>query len=447
MSLRLRAVLIAGLSLAVLWLAAAAWMMRGVQANLDQALDGRLTMSARMVAGLLERSALGPGAVNTDFSGAVQISGSNGIACEIRALQGEVLARSTSGPPSAFDTLPDGFSTLETGGEAWRVYVLRADGYQITTADRVAQRHILTDEMLRAAGIPFLIAMLGGLAALWLGIGRGLAPLQALSRQLRLRQLDDTRPLSVKRPPQELRPVLDALNAVLARLAQALSSQRAFTDAAAHELRTPLTVIDTHLQVLRLTDGETAQASLASAESGVRRLRHTLEQMMVLARADAADSRQKPCGSILGVIAATREALPRQARQRLHVQAAADSATPLPAAMLATVLRNLIDNALKYSPDDSPIDLSLDVDTLKQQCCIRIADRGPGLQAEQYAQAGQRFWRAQPGRAGQEGAGLGISIVRAITAHFGGTLTLGPRPGGGLLAEVRLPLGRPPAAT
>ncbi|MEI8632918.1 histidine kinase dimerization/phospho-acceptor domain-containing protein [Vibrio sp. PP-XX7] len=157
----------------------------------------------------------------------------------------------------------------------WRVYVLRTNGYQITTADRIDERSILIDELLRAVGVPFMIAFFGGLGALWIGIGRGLVPLKALREKLRVKEIDDTSPIAIDHAPTELRPVLDAMNDLLGRLAHALSSQRAFTDVAAHELRTPLTIIDTHLQVVRLSEGQEAQASLSDAEEGVRRLRHT----------------------------------------------------------------------------------------------------------------------------------------------------------------------------
>src|SRR5690554_4373914 len=278
MSLRLRAVLITGIALMVLWALAAAWMTQGMRANLDRTLDGRLAMSARMVAGLLEGAALDPNASPANFTDAVRVSGKEGIACEIRALRGEVLASTGSVPTSDFATLTAGYSTREVEGRQWRVYILHDNGYQITTADRIDERNVLINNLLGAAGVPFLIAFLGGLAALWIGIGRGLAPLEALREQLRARDTEDITPIVVGRSPTELRPVLDAMNALLARLAQALASQRAFTDAAAHELRTPLTVIDTHLQVARLSDGEDAQASLASAEEGVRRLRRRSEE-------------------------------------------------------------------------------------------------------------------------------------------------------------------------
>ncbi|SES26725.1 ATP-binding protein [Halopseudomonas bauzanensis] len=441
MSLRLRAVLITGIALMVLWATAAAWMMQGMRANLDRTLDGRLAMSARMVAGLLEGAALDPTASPVNFTEAVRISGKEGIACEIRALRGEVLASTGSVPSSDFATLPTGYSTREMQGKQWRIYILHDNGYQITTADRIDERNVLINDLLGAAGVPFLIAFLGGLAALWIGIGRGLAPLETLREQLRARKTDDITPVVVDRSPTELRPVLDAMNGLLGRLAQALASQRAFTDAAAHELRTPLTVIDTHLQVVRLSDKEEAQASLAGAEEGVRRLRRILDQMMTLARTEAVISKGDECTSVLEAVHGVLNQVSEAKRSRLTLSVAgADTGTPMPRSMLETALRNLVNNALRYSPDCTTIEVTASFDHSAQRCVLSVADQGPGLSPEQVSQMGRRFWRGDQGRGHQDGAGLGISIVRAIAARFGGTLDLKPRAEGGLIAEIMIPL-------
>lgn len=441
MSLRLRAVLIAGISLVVLWGAAAAWMMQGMRANLDRTLDGRLAMSARMVSGLLEGAAVDLNASPANLKEVVRVSGSEGIACEIRALRGEVLARTGNSPTSDFEKLPTGYSTRDVQGEKWRVYILHDNGYQITTADRIDERDVLISQLLRAAGVPFLIAFLGGLGALWIGIARGLAPLRALSNQLRGKKTDDTTPIAVDHPPSELRPVLDAMNGLLGRLAHALSSQRAFTDTAAHELRTPLTVIDTHLQIVRLTEGEEAQASLASAEEGVQRLRRTLDQMMTLARTEADTDKVDGCASVLAAVNNVLDQLGGEERNRVTLAVeGADSATPVPMSMLETAVRNLVDNAIRYSPENTPINVNIMFDCASQYCLIAVADRGPGLSAEHTSQIGQRFWRGDQGRQRKDGSGLGISIVRAIAKRFGGTLDLKLRTGGGLVAEIIIPL-------
>lgn len=441
MSLRLRAVLIAGISLVLLWASAATWMMQGMRANLDQTLDGRLAMSARMVAGLLEGVALQSSPSPSNLTETLRISGSEGIACEIRALRGEVLASTGSTPTSDFATLPVGYSTREVQGEKWRIYILHDNGYQITTADRINERNILINELLRAAGIPFLIAFLGGLAALWIGIGRGLAPLKALREQLRIKATDDTTPIAVDNSPSELRPVLSAMNGLLNRLAQALSSQRAFTDAAAHELRTPLTVIDTHLQVARLSEGLEAQASLSSAEKGVQQLRRILDQMMTLARTEAKPIEGDDCSSVLTVVHDVLDKFGKEECDRLSLSIEGnDAGSPIPKSMLETALRNLVDNALRYSPDNTPVKINATFNNTSRYCLLAVADQGPGLSKEQVSQIGRRFWRGDQGRQRKEGAGLGISIVSAITERIGGTLNLKARQGGGLLAEIRIPL-------
>ncbi len=170
-----------------------------------------------MVAGLLERGALEPAKPDGDLTEAVRVDGGEGISCLIRGLHGEVLAR-TNDSPTGIDSVATGYSVHEERGQKWRVYVLNANGYQITTADRIDQRNLLIEDLLRAAGIPFLIAVLGGLGALWIGIGRGLAPLKNLRHQLRARQTEDTSPIAVHRSPSELRPVLDAMNGLLGGL-------------------------------------------------------------------------------------------------------------------------------------------------------------------------------------------------------------------------------------
>ncbi|VVE42097.1 ATP-binding protein [Pandoraea fibrosis] len=470
MSLRLRAVLIAGIALIALWVVAAGWMMRGVQANLDRALDERLAMSARMVSGLLARAELspvGPSAGQSDWGDVIRVGTNDGIACEIRSVHGAVLARTDGGPLATEKALPLGFSTMEVDGKHWRIYVLQDErGYQVMTADGLEKRAGLTSALLRAAGIPFLIAVVGGLMALWIGIGRGLSPLETLRATLRNKRADDTAPIDLGRAPAELRPVVSALNGLLDRLTLALTHQRAFTDAAAHELRTPLTAIDTHIQVAGITSGVSARQALQQAGIGVRRLRHTLDQMMTLARAEASTHTKDECKSLrtaiaeavseweetdrgpvpprVGSMSEWRNGAPvRRGAPRVAISMACeDRGTAIPHSMLSTAIRNLVDNALRYSPEGSAVDLTVEMDALRQRYSIEVADRGPGLAPEQAAQMGQRFWRADRGRKHGEGAGLGISIVRAIASRFGAALEFAPREGGGLVARIEVPMGR-----
>ncbi len=443
MSLRLRVVLIAGIAMMVLWALAAAWMLRGVQANLERTLDERLAMSAHMVASLLKRTVFAPAAHQIHWADVLRVASADGMACEVRSQHGIVLASSEGAPYSMMDPLPPGYSTRAVDGKQWRIF-LRHDesGYQIMTADRIDRRDALLHDMRRAAGVPFLIAVIGGLLALWFGIDRGLAPLAQLRQTLRERRPDDTTPLDSGQVATELRPVIDAMNGWLSRLAQTLNDQRAFTDAAAHELRTPLTAIDTHLQVAQLTQGTPqAQESLLHAGQGVQRLRHTLEQMMSLARTDAPVHEGDACTSVHTVLLELVERLDPPLLPRVTLDLCEqDTPVRMPRSMLHTAVRNLLDNALRYAPPDTRVRLQCELDPASRICAITIADRGPGMSAEQTTHAGQRFWRGDQGRGQGEGAGLGISIVRAIARRFNGTLTLQPRDGGGLQATLRVPL-------
>ena len=440
MSLRLRVVLIAGLALTVLWSAAAAWLAYDLHRNLDRTLDQRLAMSARMVSGLLQRSAVPSETGAPMLSGAVSIGGGQGIACQIRSLRGEVLA-ATGDAALAGRALPaPGFADVVIDGAAWRTYTLQAGDFLVTTADRSDERDALVRGLLAAAAVPVVLAVLGGLLALWIGIGRGLQPLDALRRTLQARETDATSPLDDRHAPRELQPLLDALNGLLARLANALAQQRAFTDAAAHELRTPLTGIDTHLQVARMGGDADVPRALQQADAGVRRLGRTLDQMLALARAESAVPEGDTCDSIQGALDDALAWIPPEARARIARTGRDDRATAVPHSMLATAVRNLLDNALRYAPEDSIVELDMVCDPGERTCRIAIADRGPGMTDAQIAQAGQRFWRGDAGRPDAAGAGLGISIVRAIAARHGGGLELAARPGGGLLATLRVPI-------
>ena len=446
MSLRLRAVLIAGVALALLWTLAAAWMLRDVHGRLDQTLDQRLAMSARMVSGLMQRATLMPTDPETFFE-PITVGGGQGIACQIRTQRGEIVAATSGAPLAALDAPAPGFADRRVNGETWRTYTLRFGDHYITTADRIDERDTLVRDILLAAGVPFLVALLGGLLALWIGISRGLAPLDSLRRTLQARDADSTEPVDEAGAPAELRPVLAALNGLLERLATVLRQQRAFTDAAAHELRTPLTVVDTHLQVARMsTDPESE--SLRSAGEGVRRLRRTLDQLMSLTRAEGpAGGADDACDSVLGAVGDVLARLRPDQRARVSLQVdGADAASPMSHSMLSTALRNVLDNALRYGGAETPVEMRVRFDRERSSVSIEVSDRGPGMSEAELASAGQRFWRGGRGRQRSEGAGLGLSIVHAIVARYAGTVRLQARAGGGLSVSIGLPAGASPAS-
>lgn len=446
MSLRLRLVLTIGVALAVLWSVAALWMLRDLDRNLQHTLDERLAMSARMVSGLLAQSRIGtdrsPAIVARD---AVTVPGSRGIACQIRSLRGEVVAMTQGAPDALMAPNLSGYRTQTLDGARWRSYTLQAGGYSITTADSLDERAGLSRRIALAAGLPFLIAAMGGLLALWIGAGRGLAPLDGLRRTLTERQPDTIEPLDAQSLPTELRPLIESLNHLLDRIAQAVMRERNFTNDAAHELRTPLTAIDTHLQVARLTTGEHAQQALADAGEGVRRMRATLDQLLILARVEGRLPFDE--GEVISaaevvdrVIAASA---PEAATRIVRSGDGGAAALAVPPALAVAALRNLTDNALRYSPSVSKVDVVTESDG--ETIRFRIIDRGFGFGHGEHEQAKQRFWRGR-GSTGS-GSGLGLAIVEAIAIRYGGHIRLGSSEQGGALVELELPSSKSMAVT
>lgn len=435
MSLRLRLVLVIGIALALLWSVAALVMLRHLDRNIQQTLDERLVMSSRMVSGLLAQSPLDLNAVpELAAQGAAASSAGRGIACQIRSLRGEVIAtQGTSATPLGIDG--EGYGIKEVDGSLWRTYTLRSDRFSITTADRIEERESLRNRIAFAAGLPFLIAALGGLLALWIGAGRGLAPLERLRGTLIHRQPDAVEPLDVHGLPRELQPLIQSLNRLLHRNAQTVLRERQFTNNAAHELRTPLTAIDTHLQVARISTGKDAEQAIADAGEGARRMRSTLDQLLMLARiegrlpfdqdelitADQAISRALAGISGPGV-------------GRVVCRGDGAAVLAVPPALAVAALRNLIDNALRYSPPEQAVEVLTETDVGIVR--FRVVDHGPGLLPGEHEQAMQRFWRA---RGTQSGSGLGLAIVDAIATRYGGHVGLKQNEGNGICAELVLP--------
>ena len=439
MTLRLRLLLMIGLSMLVLWSGVALWMLYDLDKEMNRTLDQRLAMSAQMVAGLMSQN---PAAWDgrSGQSGPSTLSlppAAKGLACEV-SLRGEVIARTPGTAPETTSTATPGFSDRAFRGERWRSYTLEARGLRVTTADRLAERDTLLRNVAFAAVVPFVIALVGSLLTLWFGIGRGLRPLEHLRQVLASRSPDALTPVQTRPVSRDLRPLVDTLNRLLSRLAETLHRERRFTSDAAHELRSPLTAIKTHLQVARITQGKDAEVAMDYAEEGVARLQHTLSQLLTLSQVEGdfswADGRIAHAGEVARL--AMRDASPGApgAPGCIVLDSEGDPGhLALPEALAVTALRNLLDNALRFSPAKGTVTLS--VRRVQQQMIFSVLDKGPGLTAQELALATQRFWRRGSGR----GSGLGLSVVAAIAERFGGSLELVTREAGGLQATLTLP--------
>ena len=451
MTLRLRLVAIIGLSLTLLWSVVALWMFMDVREQLRSALDERLAASARMVAGLVARLPAERLQLNGPPVLPLDVIARDGLACEVSLVRGEVaiqpIARTAASPGLEGAAL--GYSTRVFGGKPWRTYVLQEGDVRIATADRMDAREGLLREIALTAAVPFGIAMAGSLVLLWVGVGRGLAPIERVRTALLNRRADADAPLPAIAAPPELQPLIDTIAHLLLRVQDAFERERRFTDDAAHELRTPLTAIKTHLQVLRLACGDhrlsgTAGEALANAQRGVARLHRTLEQLLLLARLEGAANPEAPVQ--VDALHAARQAIDDASaglmqgggssglRVELQTQTSA-ACLAVPEALLVSALRNLLDNALRHSPE--PGSVALRIERLPDQVEFCVLDEGPGMTAAELAQAVQRFWRR--GGGGDAGSGLGLSIVDVIARRHGGELRLIARSGAGMEARLRFP--------
>ncbi|KND55864.1 Sensory histidine kinase QseC [Candidatus Paraburkholderia kirkii] len=336
-----------------------------------------------------------------------------------------------------------GFSTEMTSRGEWRVYSAIVGDNVVQLAQPLSIRNRV------AAGVAWrtlwplvlLLPLLG--LAIWIIVGRGLAPLQRVTRALDTRHPEALDPLSDQRLPYEVRPVVRALNALLARLSAALDTQKAFVADAAHELRTPLAAVQIQAQlVARTQDDGTRREALADLHEGIARATRLAEQLLALARSEPdgkaveteVDLRELLEGCVRGYVLVAQERgvdLGIEASEPAFVKGDPDS--------LRVMFNNLIDNATKYTPRGGRVDVCLKVED--RHPLVDISDTGPGIPAEERERVFDRFYRAGEGanRAPTDvaGSGLGLAIVRRIAAQHGTKVVLGESTAGGLKASIR----------
>jgi two-component system sensor histidine kinase QseC len=276
--------------------------------------------------------------------------------------------------------------------------------------------------------------------AIWWAVRRGVAPLRDLGRNLAARPADATEPVRADGAPSEMQPMVDALNGLLKRIGALLDGERRFTADAAHELRTPIAAIRTQAQVA-LTEGDAGlrrHALLATLEGCDRSVR-VVDQLLTLSRleSEGAPALQPiDLGPIVRDVVAelAPQALARQ--QLLELDAPVVCRVAGDRTLLAVLVRNLVDNALRYSPRHARVQVQ--VGRADGRVALRVDDSGPGLESADLQRLGERFFRVAG--SGESGSGLGWSIARRIAAAHGGTLAARRSEAlGGLAVELVLP--------
>ena len=335
-----------------------------------------------------------------------------------------------------------GFADVSAPGGRWRVYSVQLRNHVIQVAqpysvrDRIAARLALRTAWPMVAVLPLLGLLI------WLTVGKGLSPIERLARDVGRRSPDALSPLEERGLPREVQPLVHALNDLLHRLHRALEAQRAFVADAAHELRTPLAALRLQAQIAERAaqEGERREA-LGSLKRGVERASHLVQQLLTLAREEDQASQAPSAPVRLDELA--REVIAEHASlahdKSIDLGMARDEPLSVDgsAAGLRTLLSNLVDNAVRYTPAGGSIDVSLAREG--DDAVLEVSDSGPGIPPAERTRVFDRFYR----RAGDvpEGSGLGLAIASQIVQRHRGSIALADSPKGGLRVVLRLPLG------
>jgi two-component system, OmpR family, sensor kinase len=332
-----------------------------------------------------------------------------------------------------------GYSSLETPEGLWRAYALRERGLTLQVAQPIPMRNHLARQAAVRTLAPFLLTvpLLAGL--LWLAITRSLRPLENVTDAVKARTATSLPPLPEQSAPQEVRPLITALNDLLARLGQALEAQRNLIADAAHELRTPLTALRLQVQLAeRATSEEERVAAFAALEQGLERAAHLVQQLLTLAREDPSAGERAMADVELGEIAADVVSRYSALAERQGIDLGLAHRDPELIVRgeregLIALLSNLVDNALRYTQRGGRVDVSALLSA--EGLLLEVTDNGPGIAPQDRERVFDRFYR----RADSDvpGSGLGLAIVRSIAQRHQAQVQLDFSSGGiGLAARV-----------
>jgi len=335
-----------------------------------------------------------------------------------------------------------GFANVDSATRQWRTF-------SVATAERVIQvaqpreirERLAADAALRSVSPLLLLAPLMALAVWWLAAAT-LRPLRRVAAEVRRRDAASLEPLSTQGLPDEVAPLVGSLNALLQRLGQSMDAQRAFVADAAHELRSPLTALKLQLQLLQRAadDAEARGAATAALTEGVERATRLVEQLLTLARTEPGAAALPRETLDLAEIArqAVADAVPFAHARGSEIgfeSAQGDAPVPLRGerAQVAMLVRNLVDNALRYSPAGAQVDVH--VAASAEGALLSVDDSGPGIPPEERERVFDRFYRRGP--QDEPGTGLGLAIVRQVAERHGAHVRLADSALGGLRVEVR----------
>jgi two-component system sensor histidine kinase QseC len=367
------------------------------------------------------------------------------VAFQLWSKNDGLLLRSESAPTFAFSPAAHGFSETNIDGHVWHVFSISSSNgeYIIHVGQKEEIRAELTDEISAQLVMQFLVGLpiLG--IVIWIIVGRSLKPINRLEIALSKREASYLKPLSIKKLPNEIVPVVNEINNLFAQLEQAFEHERRFTADASHELRTPLAGLLTQAQVAMRTSDETVRhQALKRIEQAVNRMTHMVQQLLTFSRIESGTEYLAKETTVLSreVVRIIAELDPEAHKKRIRLEYDEDNAMPIIAntSLINILIRNIIDNAIKYTPAQGIIRVSVTGTENNLQFCVE--DSGPGIAPDQYENSLKRFHRCVETANKVQGTGLGFSIVQRIAAIHGAELVLDESEFGGLKVTVVFPL-------
>lgn len=366
------------------------------------------------------------------------------VALQVWSPDGNLVLRSPSAPEYSLSPLRPGFYRRGNGNHTWFAYTTRLpeNGHWLIVAERSDVREELATNVAASLGIGALAGLALALFLMQRGLRRELQPLEDLRSAIGARAPDKLTPIALRERRSELDPVVEALNHLLARVTAGMERERRFLADAAHELRTPLAVLKLQAQsALAAASPAERQQHLERLISGVDRSTRVVEQLLLLARldADAMPLHLQPLAldelARETLAALTPLALSRHQELVLENDTQADFTLQGHGVLLGALLRNLVENAMRHSPESS--DITVRLHATPAQLTLEVRDRGPGVDPALLGALTRRFVRAHSGDT--QGTGLGLAIAAHIVERHHGTLTLDNLRPQGLKVCVTLP--------
>jgi len=418
-SLQGRLLLLVISGVALVWLVTSVLTWYDVRHELDELLDGHLAQAAALL--VVQQAQEIEGDDDRELDAPTLHRYAPKVAFQVFH-EDRLALRSANAPVApmveADSHFTSGFRTVQIDRMAWRVFAAYGAerDVQVYVGEQMSSRNAILWAVLRSTLWPMLIALPLLALAVWWAVRLGVQPIRRLGRVLAERQPQALDPVALDPLPTEMAPMIAALNSLFERIALLLASERRFTADAAHELRTPIAAIRMQAQVAMLeADDALRQHALQGTLEGCDRATRLVEQLLSLSRLEAA---QAPAMREVDLRALAQRVVAEVApkaigkQQSLEFEGREPCTLPGNETLLAVLVRNLVDNAVRYSPPAARIRVA--VRQQGGQVVLSVEDSGPGLGDADLQRLGERFFRVAGSL--ESGSGLGWSIVRRIAA-------------------------------